>query len=161
VLGALQAYAGLSATRAGDQTEALRLLRLASRAADDLGRDCVAHGVFFGRAYLAILEAGVWADVGQPQRAVRLGETVRMNELASVNRAGYHAVYLARAHTMCGDDDRALTTITSGLQIAPEVVCDQAIAGRVARDVVCGILRRRRRADERLRRVARALNVAF
>jgi hypothetical protein len=151
----LHFYAALAAARTGDEPEARRLLKTASRAAETVGRDREAHGMFLGPANLATQEMYVLVELGRPREALRRAEATRPDRLGSVVRTGIHYVGLARAHSMRGHDDDALAAITTGLRIAPDVIGNDIWT----REIVRVQLHRRRHASETLRRIARVMNL--
>jgi transcriptional regulator with XRE-family HTH domain len=155
VLGALYGYGAMAAAGAGDTAEARRLLKAGHRTSEALGQDRAAFGVHFGPVNLASKEMAVLAGLDRPREAVNAVDGLRTEWLGATYRTGHHCVLLAAVHSRCGDDDRALVALATGLRRAPEVVRYHYLA----RELVRGLLHRRRNADELLRRVARDLNL--
>jgi hypothetical protein len=157
VAGQLDQYAAKAAARAGNGSETRTLLRVASMRAERLGRDRGAYGLYFGLANAAMQEVCSLTDLGEPQRAIRRSEGIRVEWLGSVNRIGFHCIHQARAYCMRRQDEHALEAIATGLRMAPELVRLQPTASALVR----GMLQRRKRAGERLRKIARALDVKY
>jgi tetratricopeptide (TPR) repeat protein len=155
VLGALFCYGATAAARAGDLSEVRRLLKAAGEAAERLGRDREAYGAHFGPANLASKQMGALANLDRPDEAVAAAERVSPKQLGSRMRIGHHCAQLAHAHVKRGQDERALDALITGLEAAPEVVRYHF----TARELVHDMLRRCRNADERLRRIAREMNL--
>jgi transcriptional regulator with XRE-family HTH domain len=155
VLGGLYGYGAVTAAKAGDRPEARRLMKAGGRIAETLGSDREAYGMHFGPANLASKKIIVLLSEDRPADAVNAGETVSLEQLGAKLRAGHHCSWLAAAHVRCGQDDRALAALATGLRMAPEVVRHHFLARELIRDV----LRRCRNADERLRRIAREMNL--
>jgi transcriptional regulator with XRE-family HTH domain len=155
VVGSLKQFAMRAAARAGDRSEARSLLKVVMAGAERLGRDRGAYGTYFGVANATNTEIDTLTDLGRPRDAIRRAEGIRAEWLGNVNRMGFHYKHLARARWMRGQDDCALTAIATGLRLAPELVRLEPTFATIVRDM----LRRRRVADELLRRVARDLHV--
>ena len=153
--GALCLYAAQAAARAGDPAEARALLKAASGLAEEVGADVERYCLIFGPTNLAIQTAGIMVDLDRPTEAIRCAEPVRPNRLGSSNRSGYHWLHLARAYGMTSAVDAAVDSLTHALRAAPELVRHDPLA----RDLVLGMLRRRRVVGEQLRRLAHAMNI--
>ncbi|HEY8473639.1 MAG TPA: helix-turn-helix domain-containing protein [Natronosporangium sp.] len=155
VLGALYGYGAIAAARHGDRSETLRLLKAAGEAAERLGCERKAYVAHFGPHNLASKELAAMAFLNRPDRAIEAAERVDLHRLGSKMRIGHHCTHLASAHVRRGDDDRALATLLAGLEAAPQVVRYHT----TARGLVHDLLHRCRQVDERLRRLAREMNL--
>lgn len=153
--GALRLYAAQAAARAGDSSEAIRLLRAAEDLADQLGADREHYCLIFGPTNVAIQTVGIMVDLERPGEALRLAGPIRPRTLGSSSRAGYHYLHVARAYGMTHDEDAALRALTDAHRVAPDLVVHDALA----RDLVRSILRRRRLFNEPLRRLAHHMNM--
>lgn len=155
VLGALHLYAAQAAARAQDGAEAMRLLQLSNALADDLGHDREDFSLIFGPTNVAIQQAGILVDLGQPREAIALAEQVRPEPLRSVNRSGYHYLHLARAHGMRGKDEAAVRAVARAYRVAPDLVRHDPLA----RELIRNVARRRRSLDGQLRSLTREMNL--
>jgi hypothetical protein len=155
ISGALHLYAAQAAARVNDESEARDLLKVAARIGAELGHDREEHCLIFGPTNVAIQESGILVDLNRPAEALERARNVRPELLHSVNRAGYHHLHLARAHGMCGEPDAAVAALATAHRVAPELVRNDPLA----RDLVRDVLRRKRRVDEQLRRLAHDLHV--
>lgn len=155
IRGALYLSAAQAAARAQHVRESKELLDAAQAATAALGRDVEYYCLIAGPTNLAIQRVGILVDLGRPDDAVRLGSTLRPQQLGSSNRTGYHYLHLAQAYSMLGRDDASLEALTMAHRGSPDLTRHDPLA----RELMEAMLRRRRSANERLRRLAVAMRV--
>jgi hypothetical protein len=143
--GALRLLAAVVAARLGDARYARMHLDEAARLAALLDEDANQLWTAFNAANVRLHELAVAISLGQPGRALELGESVDMRALPTAlagRRAQYH-VDLASAHAMTGRSDAdALLHLLEAERLAPEAVR----VGHAARTVITALVGRPRHA---------------
>jgi transcriptional regulator with XRE-family HTH domain len=136
VVGTLLLVGATASARAGERAEALTFLRHARGVADRLGGDRNDVWTSFGPTNVAIHEVTVAADLGDIQRAVRLGTGLDVSAVPR-ERQVRHQLELARALSRLGRRDEAMQLILRAEQDAP----DQVRRHFVTRDLITTWLR--------------------
>ena len=91
----------------------------------------------------------------RPREAIAEAATVQVNRAGSITRSCYHHLHSARAYGMLGKDEKAISALTAARAVAHHLVRHDALAREQVRDLV----RQKRSPDERLRRLAKDLQV--
>jgi hypothetical protein len=143
--GALHLLAAVVAARLGDSSEARAHLDESERLAALLADDANLLWTAFNAANVRLHELAVAVSLGEPGRAVVIGESVDTGALPAAlagRRAQCH-VDMASAHAMTGRTDaEAVLHLLEAERIAPEAVR----VGHAARAVIAALLVRPRHA---------------
>jgi transcriptional regulator with XRE-family HTH domain len=155
VYGALHLVAAVATARAGEGREALDLLGLARATADRIGGDRNDFWMTFGPTNVAIHGVAIQLELGNPLQALREATAVvDLSGLPSLERRSTHHVHLAHAHSLRREDDEAVRALLVAERSNPEGLRYNMLV----RDLVRGLLRRRRRISG-LRGLAGRLHV--
>jgi|HubBroStandDraft_6_1064221.scaffolds.fasta_scaffold50709_2 transcriptional regulator with XRE-family HTH domain len=154
VRGALYLKAAVSMARAGDKTEAWRLLAEAERDVDKVAPDADHAWTAYNGTNVALHRVDVALEQGDPDDALRRADSIDPTAFQPylAERRSRVFVNVARAYVMRGgEDSAAVSSLLQAESIAPEEVRQQG----VVRAMVQTCLRRERKtATPGLRRLA-------
>jgi transcriptional regulator with XRE-family HTH domain len=121
VVGTLMLVGATASARAGERAEAATFLRHASNLAERLGADRNDVWTSFGPTNVAIHEVTVAADLGDLQRATKLGMDLDVTGVPRERRVR-HQLELARALSRLGRRDESMQILLEAERIAPDQV---------------------------------------
>jgi transcriptional regulator with XRE-family HTH domain len=144
VFGNLLFNAASAALRADRGARSSELLRVAQAAAVRSGRDEVSEAGIFGPRIAAIQGVDQAVRLGDPEEALRLGDTVpeANGPVPAFWEAG-HRIHLAAAAAELRLERRALTLLAQARDLAPDWVRYQPLGSAVMREIVDRATRRR------------------
>jgi transcriptional regulator with XRE-family HTH domain len=109
------------ASRNGDRETVRVHLAQAYRLADQFGSTDQFHRhLTFGAENTRIHNIAAHVDLGEPDKAILLGENFTPSTTLSPTRSGHHYIDLSRAHLMAGDRLAALNDLQKARRVAPE-----------------------------------------
>jgi hypothetical protein len=121
VYGTLFLVGSMAAARFGDGPRTADYLREASNAAQRLDKDANHLWTAFGPTNVAIHRVNTAMELGNIQAALNSGPSLNTAAVPTERRARY-LLDIARAHSMVGNRDDALSTTLTAERIAPEQV---------------------------------------
>jgi hypothetical protein len=121
VYGTLFLVGSMAAARFGDGPRTADYLRESSNAAQRLGKDANHLWTAFGPTNVAIHRVNTAMELGNIQAALNSGPSLNTAAVPTERRARY-LLDIARAHSMVGNRDDALSTTLTAERIAPEQV---------------------------------------
>ncbi|WP_205327528.1 helix-turn-helix domain-containing protein [Glycomyces sp. YM15] len=133
--GMLWLVASLGAARSQDRAQATAFLSEANRAAGRLGADANWGYSAFGPSNVVIHQVAAEAEMGNPQRAIVLGEALDTTSLPTERRAR-HSFELARAKADTGDMSGAVVTLLETETFAAEQVRGHVIPREIVRQAL-------------------------
>lgn len=121
---AVQGYTHLCgaivAARGRSRDTALEHLREAGRLAEQITGERDEYGTLFGSQNVAIHRTAVELECGDPGRAARIGEDVRLTDAVAPPRKGHHWQDTARAWLLAGQSNHALRALNRARTAAPQ-----------------------------------------
>ncbi|MGH8887950.1 MAG: hypothetical protein ACRDYX_22875, partial [Egibacteraceae bacterium] len=156
VWGSLQLTQAVGTARGGDGAEAWRLLRNAQTGAERVGPGRNDYWESFGPANTGVHGVAVALESGDPVEALRLADTVEIEELPHAERKAGFCIETARAHMARHDDAATVALLLEAERHSPEGVRYQVLARELVR--VC-LGRERRSRTPGLRGLAERLGV--
>lgn len=135
VYGTLLLVGSLAAARFGDRYKAADYLNEADDAARRLGRDANHLWTAFGPTNVAIHRVNAAAELGDIQTVLDTGLALNTDAVLVERRARY-LLDVARAHSIVGDRDNAMSTMLAAERIAPEQVRQHHLSKRVVMTLV-------------------------
>lgn len=135
VVGTLMLVGATASARAGERAEAATFLRHASNLAERLGTDRNDVWTSFGPTNVAIHEVTVAADLGDLQRATKLGVDLDVTGVPRERRVR-HQLEVARALSRLGRRDESMQILLEAERSAP----DQVRRHFLTRELVSGWL---------------------
>ncbi|MGH8900093.1 MAG: helix-turn-helix domain-containing protein [Egibacteraceae bacterium] len=156
VWGSVQLTLAVAAIRGGDGAGAWRVLRDARGAAERVGPGRNDYWEAFGPANVGAIGVAVALEAGDPVEALRVADTVEVDELPSAERRARFCIDTARAHILRQDDAATVGLLLEAEGHASEVVRHSVLARELAR--VC-LGRERRSRTPSLRGLAERLGV--
>lgn len=142
VWGSLQLTEAINAIRLPDATSAWRLLGHARAAAARVGPGRNDYWTAFGPANADVYAVAVALEDGNPVEALRVADSVALDELPTAERRARFLVEVARAHLIRRDDAAAVGALLEAERHSAEEVRYQV----VAREIVRACMRRERRS---------------
>ncbi|MGH8903363.1 MAG: helix-turn-helix domain-containing protein [Egibacteraceae bacterium] len=156
VWGSAQLTLAVAAVRGGDGAGAWRVLRDARGAAERVGSGRNDYWEAFGPANVGVIGVAVALEAGDPVEAMRVADTVEVDELPTAERRARFCVYVARGHALRLDDAATVGLLLEAERHSPEEVRHSVLARELAR--VC-LGRERRSRTPSLRGLAERLGV--
>lgn len=120
-IGTIHLVGAMASARAGDRQMAQSHIQHASAAADQLGRDANYLWTAFGPTNVRIHEVSVAAELGDYQRASRLGSAVDVSRMP-VERQVRHRLEVARANNYQHRHAEAVQLVLDAERAAPDQV---------------------------------------
>jgi transcriptional regulator with XRE-family HTH domain len=116
------------------------------------------HGLFFGPTNVTFWRVPINLDGGEPDDAIRIGNTVRPGLIPSASRQATFYADLGRALARVGQDEAAVRQLRAARRIAPQRIDSDPILAETVRGLVDSAQRRAVGAD--LRNLAERMQVA-
>jgi hypothetical protein len=145
-----------SRTRAADARSARRLLRDARAAAERVGPGHNHYWENFGPANVSAHEIAVELEFGAAVEALRIADTVEVDELPYAGRRARVLIDVAHAYALRRDDGAAMAVLLEAERHSPEGVRYQVLAHELVR--VC-LGRERKSRTPGLRGLAERLGI--
>lgn len=142
VWGSLHFVAATTAVRSGDAAGAWRLLRDAQAAGERVGPGRNDYYEAFGPASVGANKVMVALESGDAVEALRIADTVEVDEMPTPWRRARFLIDVAHAHVLRRDDGTAVAVLLEAERHGPEVVRYSLLA----RDLVRVCLGRERRS---------------
>ncbi|WP_198036895.1 helix-turn-helix transcriptional regulator [Nocardia sp. BMG51109] len=150
VYGTLLLVGSMAAARFGDEARTVGYLDEANDAAHRLTRDANHLWTAFGLTNVAIHRANTAAELGDIKTV--LGSTVDLSSVPVERRVRY-LLDVARAHSLAGNRDDALSTMLAAERMAPEQVHQHYLSRKVVATLVRSTVSRQVEIDRLARRV--------
>jgi transcriptional regulator with XRE-family HTH domain len=121
VYGGLVQLAAIAVTRTGDPWRARHLLSLkAQPAAERVGEGQNYYNIFFGPTNVGIHATAVELEAGEINDALRVADTVNLNNIASRGRQSTHLLHLAHCYDLKGNDLATLVHLQMAERVWPQ-----------------------------------------
>ncbi len=156
VWGSLQLTGGVAAVRGQDGTQAWRLLRDARGAAERVGPGRNDYWSAFGPANVGTHEVEVALEAGDAVEALRVADTVEVDELPTAENRARFSIEAAHAHALGLDDAATVALLLEAERHSAETIRYSELARELVR--VC-LGRERRSRTLGLRGLAERLGV--
>ena len=154
VWGALQLQLAVVAARQNDADRAEEHIRLATKAADQLGEDRNDYDTEFGPTNVALHTVAVAVELGDAGRALRTAATVDASALSPERQARF-LIDVARAHAQRRNVEGVVSALNDALAAAPEQARNHPLIGELLGD----LLRSAQGDDAALRMLAHRLGL--
>jgi transcriptional regulator with XRE-family HTH domain len=126
VYGGLVQLAAIALTRTGDPWRGRELLRSkAVPAAERVGDGQNYYNIFFGPTNVGIHATAVEMEAGEISDALRVADTVDLNNIASRGRQSTHLLHIAHCYELKGNDPAILVHLQMAEKVWPQAFAYQ------------------------------------
>lgn len=153
VYGTVHLRAAILAARGNRSSVAWEHMNEARETAQRIGVDTADYSLLFGPSNVTIHEVAVAVELGDADKAIRLGGDLELPETLPAERSSHHYIDLSRAWLWTGQREKALQCLLAAESLAPQ----RTRYHPMARETVGRLLDMQRRVPENLRGVARRM----